>query len=120
MCPLILPVGLAYMVTRHYVDSYNLINGYYKFPKVNTKMTYQLAISVVLFSTCSLQFLTTAFMLIRSTTNQGVHTAATCGAFHCMSSITFTFFQMLAEHTLHVKIFKQESLVESVSRNKIQ
>ncbi len=119
MCPLILPVGLAYMVTRHYVDSYNLINGYYKLPKVNTKMTYQLAISVVLFSACSLQFLTTAFMLIRSTTDQGAHASAVCGAFLCMSSITFTFFQMSAEHTWPIKIFKQESLVESVSRNKI-
>ncbi len=119
-CPLILPVGLLYLISRHYIDSYNMINGYYKLPKVETKSTYRIAITVVLFSACSLQMSTTAFMLIR-TTYEETHAnfAAVVSAFLTLSSITFSFFQISSCHTWPIKIFKQESLVEAVSHQRI-
>ena len=40
-CPLITPVGTAYLIGHHSVDSYNLMSKVYRVAKVDTKSFYR-------------------------------------------------------------------------------
>eukprot|EP00095_Tigriopus_kingsejongensis_P008456 snap_masked-scaffold18_size714446-processed-gene-1.9 protein:Tk08456 transcript:snap_masked-scaffold18_size714446-processed-gene-1.9-mRNA-1 annotation:"hypothetical protein L798_12217" len=63
-CPLIVPFGWLYFVTRYYVDRHNLLYVY-KPSKIN-KEVHSTAISFVVLSTLVLLFFMTVFTILRS------------------------------------------------------
>ncbi len=133
-CPLITPVGLAYVLIRHYVDSYNLIMGYYIVAKVDTKRMYQRAVSIVMFAACCLQISNVLFFLVQTETggpkpetdntnshqNLSDYDAPTYfSTAFSVTAIIFWIFQVMSNHSWPLKIFEHETIFNKVPKKKI-
>ncbi|XP_025198856.1 CSC1-like protein 2 [Melanaphis sacchari] len=91
-CPLITPFGLLYMVTKHFVDRYNIYFAYGK-SKIS-KRIHSTAINCVMVSIVLLQVSFTSLSMLR----HGLHDITLFALFGLIITLTFTLSQCFFRH----------------------